>query len=244
MSQDNTDEEFDEEFDEDFDDAAFYGEDFDEDNISAEDTMISSAAVEQALKDNPIIIEEEEDAAISHLSEEDLRSVEALEGKVESLEARVEELREELMRSVAETENVRKRAERDVKDANKYAVTNFARDMVSVLENLQRATDSMTSELRNKHKEVDNLAMGVEMTHKELLSVFEKAGIKRVDPMGEVFNHNYHQAMGEVENDEVEIGTVMEVMRAGYVIHDRLLMPALVIVSKLSGQTTSVDTEA
>jgi molecular chaperone GrpE len=161
-------------------------------------------------------------------------------------EAQLAEMKDQLIRAIAETDNVRKRAARDLEDTNKYAVSKFAGGLVSVLENLQRATGSISEELRAENAQVKNLAEGVEMTLRELLNVFERFGIKRIDPVGEKFNHQFHQAMQQIEDAQAEAGTVLQVLQAGYVIHDRLLQPALVNVAKkpASDDAKQVDTQA
>ncbi len=161
-------------------------------------------------------------------------------------EAQLAEMKDQLIRAIAETDNVRKRAARDLEDANKYAVSKFAGGLVPVLENLQRATGSISDELRAENAQVKNLAEGVEMTLRELLNVFERFGIQRIDPVGEKFDHQFHQAMQQVEDAEAEPGTVLQVLQAGYVIHGRLLQPALVNVAKkpASDDTKHVDTQA
>lgn len=184
-----------------------------------------------------------EESKLAELAEQAMGSDEA---PIESgdHDQQIGELKDQLIRAVAETENVRKRAQRDLEEANKYAVTNFARSLVSVLENLQRATGSINEELREENPQVKNLAEGVEMTLRELLSVFEKFGINRIDPMGEKFDHNFHQAMAQIEDESVEPGTILQVLQAGYSIHDRLLQPALVNVAKRGDAPKQVDTEA
>ena len=153
-------------------------------------------------------------------------------------------LKDQLMRSVAETENLRKRTERELADARKYAVTGFARDMVNVVENLQLALQNIPAEDRKNNDKIDNLAQGVEMTYNELLRVFEGNGIVRIDPKGEPFNHNHHQAVAQVEDPDATPGTVTQVLQAGYIIHDRLLRPAMVTVAKGGDKAESVNTEA
>jgi molecular chaperone GrpE len=161
------------------------------------------------------------------------------------LEAQVAELKDQLMRAMAETENVRKRAQRDQEETNKYAITGFARSMVSVLENLQRATGSIPEEMRNENEQVKNLAEGVELTMRELLNAFGKFGISKIDPQpGEKFDHNLHQAMSQVESPDAEPNSILHVMQSGYVIHDRLLQPAMVVVAKRGAAPAQVDTEA
>ena len=147
---------------------------------------------------------------------------------------KIEELKEELaktkdaaLRSAAETENVRRRAAKEVEDANKYGVSTFAKDLLSVAENLARAMETLPEDQR----------AGVELTLKELLSIFERRGIKRVDPApGEKFDPNFHQAMVQLEDPKFEPGAIIQVMQAGYIMHDRLLRPALVSVCKAQPQ--------
>lgn len=140
-------------------------------------------------------------------------------------------LNDRLLRALAEAENVRRRAEREVKDASHYAITQFARDMVSVLDNLQRALKAVPGELADDPK-FKQFIDGVGMTERELLAIFERYGIKKVSPKGEPFDHNRHQALFEVETDQHPKGHVAEVIQEGYLIKDRLLRPALVGVAK------------
>ena len=147
------------------------------------------------------------------------------------LEAQVSDLTDRLLRAVADTENVRKRAERERDDARKYAVTKFAEDILGVADNMARALDAVDDELR-ENDAVKGLIEGVDLTAKELASVLDRHGIKQIDPMGEKFDHNLHQAMFEVEDADAEPGTVVQVLRTGYTIGDRLLRPAMVGVAK------------
>jgi molecular chaperone GrpE len=157
------------------------------------------------------------------------------------------ELRDQLLRAVAETENVRRRAQRDVEETRKYAVTGFARELVSVMDNLQRAAESIPPEARENDQNLKNLAAGVEMTLQELKNAFAKQGIEQVNPLHAPFDHNFHQAIMQIETAEHPPGTVVQVMQPGYTIKDRLLRPAMVGVAKApasSGEQPSVDTEA
>ncbi len=147
------------------------------------------------------------------------------------LEAQVSDLTDRLLRAVADTENLRKRAEREREDARKYAVTKFAEDMLGVADNMARALDAVDDELR-QNDAVKGLVEGVDLTAKELATVLDRHGIKQIDPMGEKFDHNLHQAMFEVEDADAEPGTVVQVLRTGYTIGDRLLRPAMVGVAK------------
>lgn len=166
----------------------------------------------------------------------------ALQAVIEQKEAEIAALKDQALRALAETENTRRRSERELADMSKYAVTGFARDLVSVLENLQRAVDSIPAEIKESQPAVKNLALGVEMTLNELLGVFGKQGIRRIDPIGQKFDHNYHQAVAQIETPDAEAGTVVQVLQAGYVIHDRLLRPAMVGVA--AGAPKQVSTSA
>lgn len=165
-------------------------------------------------------------------------------GESDAHDTQIFDLKDQLMRALAETENVRKRAQRDLEETNKYAVTGFARNLVSVLENLQRAVAAVSPEARTSNDSIKGLVDGVEMTLRELLGVFEKSGIKRIEPMGEKFDHNFHQAMVQIEDPNAEPGTILQVLQAGYVIHDRLLQPALVAVAKRGEPQSQLDTKA
>jgi molecular chaperone GrpE len=151
---------------------------------------------------------------------------------VEALEEQVSELKDQLLRSVAELDNYRKRAEREKEQLRKFGIANFAKDLLSVADNLRRAVESGPSDLEGADESVKNLILGVEMTEKELLNAFEKNGVRKIDPAGEKFDYNFHQAMFEVESDKEEPGVVMQVLQPGYAIEDRVLRAAMVGVSK------------
>lgn len=153
-------------------------------------------------------------------------------------------LKDQWVRAVAETDNVRKRAQRDLEESSKYAITAFARDLVSVLENLKRASENITVEQRKDNPLLKVLSEGVDLTLQELLGTFEKYGIKRLDPLNQKFDHNFHQAVVQVERPDLPTGTIIQVVQAGYVIHDRLLRPAMVAVSKQGEPPKQVDTSA
>ncbi len=153
-------------------------------------------------------------------------------------------MKDQLIRAMAEMENLRKRSDRELADSRKYAVTSFARDMVNVVENLQLALQSISPEERKGDAKLETLAQGVEMTYNELIRIFQGNGIVRIDPMGEKFNHNHHQAVAQIEDAEAEPGTVTQVLQAGYIIHDRLLRPAMVTVAKGGDKAESISTEA
>lgn len=154
--------------------------------------------------------------------------------EIAQLKEQLADMREKWMRAVAEAENTRKRAQKDKEETSRYAISGFARDMAAVLENLIRASSNIPESARQENELLKTLGEGVDLTRNELLNIFEKYGIKRIHPLGEKFDHNFHQAMVQVENNEVEPGTVVEVVQAGYSLQDRLLMPAMVAVSKRS----------
>lgn len=144
-----------------------------------------------------------------------------------------EELKDRALRVVAEMENLRRRTARDVQDARAYAVTNFARDMLQVADNLQRALDAIPAEAKlSGDAGFTALIEGVDITARGLLGTLERHGVKKLEPNGEKFDPNFHQAMFEVPNPEVATGTVVEVVQPGYSIGDRVLRPAMVGVSK------------
>ena len=153
------------------------------------------------------------------------------ETRVAVLEAELAEQKDQQLRALAETENVRRRAQREREDVLKYAVAGFAKELLSVADNLRRALDSLPeSEARDERTR--GLLAGVAATERELLSVFERHGIRRIDPDGERFDHNLHQAIFEAERPDKPGGMIIEVLQPGYLLHDRLLRPAMVGVAK------------
>ena len=159
------------------------------------------------------------------------------------LKVQVAELRDHLLRALAETENLRRRAERDREETAKYAITGFARDMAAVADDLARALGSVPAELSDGDKRVKPLLEGIEITQRTLEAALDRHGISRIDPLGEKFDHNLHEAMFEVEVPDKEPGTVIQVIQRGYRIHDRLLRPARVGVAKRPPAGEGVDTE-
>ncbi|GAA0780723.1 nucleotide exchange factor GrpE [Roseibium denhamense] len=152
---------------------------------------------------------------------------------VDALTAENAELKDRALRTMAEMENLRRRTEKEVKDARQYAVSSFARDMLTVSDNLRRALEALPEEdRRNADAGVASLIEGVEMIERDLLNQLEKNGVKKLEPEGQKFDPNFHQAMFEVPNTEVPNNTVVQVVQAGYVIGERVLRPAMVGVSK------------
>ncbi|MEH3117195.1 MAG: nucleotide exchange factor GrpE [Methylorubrum populi] len=144
-----------------------------------------------------------------------------------------DEFKDRLLRTLAEMENLRRRTEREVADARTYAVTGFARDMLNVADNIRRALDSVPADARaGAEGALKGLIEGIDLTDRDLAKTLERHGVKVVDPDGQRFDPNRHQAMFEVPNAEVPNGTVVQVVQTGYVIGERTLRPALVGVSK------------
>ena len=147
------------------------------------------------------------------------------------LEKELEEVRQHVLYAQAETQNVRRRLEQEKLNAAQYAATGFARDMLSVKDNLERALASIADELREDER-MKSLVAGIDATGRELEKVFERHGIARIDALGQKLDPNLHQAMIEVPDDGVDPGTIVQEMQSGYTIKDRLLRPALVGVAK------------
>jgi len=168
---------------------------------------------------------------------------EAVEEALPDWEAESRDLKDKLLRAMAEAENTRRIAAREKQDASKYAVTNFARDILRVADNLGFAMMSVSEDARKEDQNLDNLYVGIDMTMKELLSVFEAQGIKPVPAQGEPFDHNIHEAVQQVEDPDVPANTVMQVLRGGFTIQDRLLRPAQVVVSTGGTKQTRAKTE-
>ena len=150
-----------------------------------------------------------------------------------------DELKNQLLRVMADNENLRKRTEREVAAAKKYGPLSFARDLLASLDNLEKAITLIPEDKEGMDETVKNILIGVEMTGRELASAFERHGIQRINPEGEKFDYNLHQAMFEVPTNEVEAGMVVQVVQPGYSLHDRLLRPAMVGVSKPAEDTAT-----
>jgi molecular chaperone GrpE len=152
---------------------------------------------------------------------------------VEALTREVADLKDRLLRTLAEMENLRRRTDKQVADERVYGIANFARDMLAVGDNMRRALDAVSPELRaTADAGMKALIEGVELTERELLKVLEKHGVKKLEPLGGKFDPNLHQAMYEVPDASVPPGTVVQAMQAGYTIGERVLRPALVAVAK------------
>ena len=151
----------------------------------------------------------------------------------EALTKELGETRDKMLRTLAEMENLRKRTSREVSDARTYGITGFARDVLEIADNLQRALDAVPAEARaNADPGLKALIEGVELTERSLLNTLEKNGVKKFDPTGQKFDPNFQQAMYEVPDPSVPAGTVVQVVQAGFMIGERVLRPALVGVAK------------
>jgi len=167
------------------------------------------------------------------------------EDHIQELAAALAEAQDRSLRQLAETENLRRRFEREREETLKFAASGLAKDLLNVADNLYRALQAVPDEVREGDEAAKNFLIGVEMTEKELIAAFEKHGIRRILPVGEKFSHEEHQAMFELENTGKPAGTVIELMQPGYIMHDRLLRPAMVGVAKGDPEAVEhVDTTA
>lgn len=161
---------------------------------------------------------------------------------IEALKAENSELKDRYLRLAAEMDNLRRRTEREIKDAKTYSAAAFARDMLAVSDNLRRAIEAIPAEARaGGDAGFIALVEGVEMTERSMLSALERHGVKKIEPNGQKFDPNFHQAMFEVPNAELPANTVIQVVQDGYVIGDRVLRPAMVGVSKGGPKTETAN---
>ena len=151
--------------------------------------------------------------------------------RVLELEEEIAKAKQDVLYAQADTQNVRRRLEKDAQDARAYAATNFARDILSVADNLERAMEAVPESIRNDDA-AKGFVAGIEATQREIISVFERNGISRIEALGQTLDPNKHQAMVEVPSADAEPGTIIHEMQKGYMIKDRLLRPALVGVAK------------
>lgn len=161
-----------------------------------------------------------------------------LEGKLAEAEAEQARLKDQALRALAEAENTRRRIQREAEDKERYALSGFARELTSVVDNLRRAVETVPAEQRAGDPKLEQFAQGVELTEREFMAILERNGIKRVAPAGQAFDHNLHQAIAQAESVEHAPGTVMQVVQAGYTLHGRILRPALVVVAKPPAQSS------
>jgi molecular chaperone GrpE len=163
------------------------------------------------------------------------------EGKELSLEEKLKISEDKLLRSLAEIENQRRRFEKEIKDAFEFGSFNFAKESLAILDNLQRAKEAIINDEKLKNnQDLDKFLENINIIEKDLISIFEKNRIKKIDAKNKKFDPNIHQAMSEIEDEKAEAGTVLQEIQAGYMLGERLLRPALVSVSK---KKTSKDQE-
>ena len=155
----------------------------------------------------------------------------APEDLIEKLNEEITDLKDQRLRAIAELENFRKRAEKDQSDALKYGISNFAKEIINIRDNIERAQSSISEEAKN-NEAIKSVIEGIDLIAQSVVSTFEKIGIKKIDSLNKKFDHNLHQAMMEIENDDLEPGTIVQELIPGYTLHDRLLRPAMVGVSK------------
>ena len=168
------------------------------------------------------VSEESKDQEEAEISTEDL---------IEKLNEEIVGLKDQRLRAIAELENFRKRAEKDHSDALKYGISNFAKEIITIRDNIERAQSSISYEAKN-NEAIKSVIEGIDLIAQSVVSTFEKIGINKIESLNERFDHNLHQAMMEIENDELEPGTIVQELIPGYTLHDRLLRPAMVGVSK------------
>ena len=150
-----------------------------------------------------------------------------------TVEEKLKEAEEKLLRSLAEIENQRRRFEKEIKDAFEFGSYNFAKESLSSLDNLQRAKEAIRNDEKLKNnKDLDRFIENITIVEKDLISIFEKNNIKKIQVLKKKFDPNFHQAMSEVENNDEEPGTILQEIQAGYMLGERLLRPALVSISK------------
>jgi molecular chaperone GrpE len=184
-------------------------------------------------KNNPDIINSEnenleQNGTVANDTDADNEKKNELE---ENLRDEIEQLRDEKLRLLADMENLRKRSDRDRVDSIRYGNINFARDILSLGDNLSRALDAIPKDAE-KTETITNLINGLRMVQREFTSILEKHGIKKIEALNQRFDHNFHQAMMEIESEEVEEGIVIQEIQSGYNMHDRLLRPSMVGVAK------------
>jgi len=200
--------------------------------VGNDGTDEDAAAIDAETVDEAEVLEGDEAASSQETVDDGSRIIE--------LEAALADSKDKLMRAMAETENVRRRAQREREDASKYAIASFSKEILSVADNMTRAVASMDDEFRKNNDEVETLMVGLEMAEREMMTTLEKFGIKRIEAEGCKFDHNFHEAMFEYEDKEKPAGTVTQVIETGYTVHGRLLRPAKVGVTKGGPKTAPV----
>ena len=167
------------------------------------------------------VSEESKEKEEAEISPEDL---------IEKLNKEITGLKDQRLLAIADLENFRKRAEKDQSDALKYGISNFAKEIINIRDNIERAQSSISDEAKD-NEAIKSVIEGIDLIAQSVVSTFEKIGIKKIESLNEKFDHNLHQAMMEIENDDLEPGTIVQELIPGYTLHDRLLRPAMVGVS-------------
>jgi len=161
-----------------------------------------------------------------------------------NLEDKLKETEDKLLRSLAEIENQRRRFEKEIKDAFEFGSFNFAKESLAILDNLQRAKEAIRNDdLLKNNKDLDKFLENINIIEKDLVSIFEKNNIKKINTTGEKFNPNLHQAMAEIEDEKSEVGSIVQEIQSGYMLGERLLRPALVGVAKKKVQKNTKNDE-
>ena len=171
---------------------------------------------------------ENTDVNIDKSKAEDITLAEKVENQIKE----IQDLKDQLLRSLADGENLRKRTIKEIEDAKKYSHISFVRDLVSSVDNLQRALEAVPKDKSEFSEPIKNLIIGLEIVEKEIINTFEKHKLIQISPLGEKFDYNLHQAMFEVPTNEMDPGNIVEVSQKGYLLHDRLVRPAMVGISK------------
>ncbi|MCB9991000.1 MAG: nucleotide exchange factor GrpE [Rhodospirillales bacterium] len=207
-----------------------------------DDDFSGTPEQEQAPAQDPLAPEPE----ATH-TEDPVEAENDLEAKVDALQAELSEARDQMLRAMAEAENTRKRLLRDREDVRKYAVSDFAKDLLDFADNFRRALDSLPEDIHQVDERIAGVISGIEAMEKELLKNFEKHGITKMEPLDQLFDPNFHEVMFEAPGTGKPAGTIIQLIEPGYMLHDRLLKPARVGVAKDEGQggpQHQVDTEA
>lgn len=165
------------------------------------------------------------------IEEKPFNALEEYNAKISELEEQVTQVQEQILRTLAESENIKRRTAKEVEDAKKFAVSNIAKDLINVVENLYRSTEHVTEESL-KNEEVKKIYDGIKITQNEFISILGKYGVERILPNpGDPFDHNHHQAISTLKDDIHPQNTVINVIQAGYILKDRLIRPAMIVVS-------------
>ena len=192
--------------------------------------------IEEQELENPTSEKEEQVSASPKEKEGEENSPEDL---IEKLNEEITDLKDQRLRAIAELENFRKRAEKDQSDALKYGISNFAKEIINIRDNIERAQGSISEDAKS-NEAIKSVIEGIDLIAQSVVSTFEKIGIKKIESLNEKFDHNLHQAMMEIENDDLEPGTIVQELIPGYTLHDRLLRPAMVGVSKKTKKNNDI----